>query len=402
MARVRSLLTAPATPVKACVCALCAAATACGGAVPSRPSPALAPPPCTSAAGHARPVPSVRVAWAPVGKGPFGVATTPDGQWSFVSTARGLAVLSDRTFAPSHVRTLALPAGAQGVVLTPDSHYLLIADSGSGAIVIDARRAEHGQPHAVLGTLSSPAGPGAGAIEAAASRNGRYGFVSLEASGGLAVFDLHAAIASSFRTSGYIGTIPVGIAPVGMATSGDGHWLYAVSELAPASNPLLPTRHGTLSVIDVARAESDPARSVVATAIAGCTPTRVAVSPDGRTVWVTARGSNALLGRSTSRLLAKPSSALIVDVRVGEEPVGLALFDHGHRALVADSNRSGRGRGELSILDTAHASGHHPAPGALPAGRFPREIAIEPDGHTARVTNFGSGQLEIVDLGQLK
>jgi DNA-binding beta-propeller fold protein YncE len=381
---------------------LFATLTACGGAMPSHASrsrPVLAPPPCTSAGDQARRISSIRTAWVWVGREPFGVAMTPDGRWSFVSTARGLAVLSDRTFAPRLVRTLALPSATQGLALTPDGRYLLAADNGSGAIVIDARRAEQGEPHAMLGMLSSRAGEGAGAIEVSISPDGRYAFVSLEASGGLAAFDLQAAIAARFRSSGFVGTIPVKVAPVGVAVSRDGRWLYATSELAPGSNPLLPTAHGTLSVIDVKRAETDPARSVVATATAGCTPVRAAVSPDGQTVWVTARGSNALLGFSTARLLTRPTGALISVVRVGREPVGLALFDHGARALVADSNRSGRGLGELSIVGTWPTPGGRPSLlGAAPAGRFPRDIAIQPNGRTALVTSFGSGQLQIIDL----
>ena len=44
----------------------------------------------------------------------------------------------------------------------------------------------------MLGTLASPSG--AGAIEVAVSRDGRFAFVSLEASARVAVFDLRRAL----------------------------------------------------------------------------------------------------------------------------------------------------------------------------------------------------------------
>ena len=39
--------------------------------------------------------------------------------------------------------------------------------------------------------------------------------------------------------------------------------------------------------------------------------------------------------------------------------------------------------------------------GYLPAGGFPREMALEPDGRTLLVTNYSSGQLEVVGVADL-
>jgi DNA-binding beta-propeller fold protein YncE len=75
-------------------------------------------------------------------------------------------------------------------------------------------------------------------------------------------------------------------------------------------------------VISVAEAERDPARAVRATVPAGCSPVRVVVSADGRTVWVTARESDDLLAFSAGSLLNDPSHALLAVVPVGEAPVG--------------------------------------------------------------------------------
>ena len=60
---------------------------------------------------------------------------------------------------------------------------------------------------------------------------------------------------------------------------------------------------GTLSMINVRQAESDPARSVRETVLAGCDPGRVITTSGGATVWVTARASNALLAFSAAVIL---------------------------------------------------------------------------------------------------
>ncbi|HXF20297.1 MAG TPA: hypothetical protein VN597_07550 [Streptosporangiaceae bacterium] len=39
--------------------------------------------------------------------------------------------------------------------------------------------------------------------------------------------------------------------------------------------------------------------------------------------------------------------------------------------------------------------------GLLPAGGFPREMALEPGGRTLLVTCFASGQVEAVDVARL-
>jgi DNA-binding beta-propeller fold protein YncE len=165
-----------------------------------------------------------------------------------------------------------------------------------------------------------------------------------------------------------------------------------------------PDVPGTLTVISIQRAETDPARSVVATVDAGCQPVRVITSADGRVVWVTARASDALLGFSAARLRGDPAHALIARVRVGEAPVGLALVDHGGRIVVADSDRfqAPGATSSLAVVNVGAALAGKPAlAGLLPAGRFPREMAPEPGGRTLLVTNFASGQVELVNVAGL-
>ncbi|MGH3397973.1 MAG: beta-propeller fold lactonase family protein, partial [Streptosporangiaceae bacterium] len=300
---------------------------------------------------------------------------------------------------PGLVRTVPLPAPALplGEALTPDGRYLLVASQG-GAVVISVARAESGHPNAVIGTLTSP--NGAEAIEVAVSPDGRYAFVSLESSFKIAVFRLHQALTRGFGPSDFAGLIPTGEAPVGLAFSPSGRWLYSTSELAgPASGG-----QGSLSVISVPRAETHPARSLVTTVNAGCDPVRVITSADGAVVWVTARGSDALLAFSAARLLSDPAQARLAEAQVGEAPVGLALVDGGRRLVAADSDRfSLRGaQANLAVVSVAAVLAGRPAVlGYIKSGRFPRQMALEPGGRILLVTNFASGQLEAVSLAGL-
>ena len=353
---------------------------------------------------------------------PFGVMAALDGRWVFVdSPGTGVEVL--RAGSPAGLTPArTIPAGqVLGETLAGGGRYLLAA-AGTGAVVVNVARAERGSGGATLGTLASPAGQGA--IEVAVSRDGRFAFVSLEYSARVAVFDLRRALTQGFGPADYVGAIPVGQAPVGLAVSPDGRWLYATSELSataplhsqPTARPAGPGQRaraadapgpdapGTLTVISVQRAETDPARSVMSTVDAGCQPVRVITSADGRVVWVTARASDALLGFSAARLRSDPARALVARVRVGEAPVGLALVDHGGRIVVADSNRFGApgATSSLAVVNVGAALAGKPAlAGLLPAGRFPREMAPEPGGRTLLVTNFASGQVELVNVADL-
>jgi len=362
------------------------------------------PPVCSPALRSQRPLAKVGTAMVSVAGHPFGVVSTADGGWSFVSTLSGeVAVIADRGSKPRVVREIALPGDMlSGDALTHDGRYLVVAD-GSGAAILSVSRAERGAPHAVLGQLSASGQSSnfalQSAIEVAISPDDGFVFVSLESANQIAVFDFRRALESGFRHSALVGTIPLGLAVVGMAISPDGNWLYATSEAESAK-----ARHGTVSVINIRRAESQPRHSVVASVAAGCDPVRAAVSPDGKVLWVTARESNSLLAFSASRLPTHPQHALLASVRVGTAPVGLALLRDGARIVIADSNRfAAPGQAaELTVIDTRAALAHKSAViGAIPAGTFPREISVDASHKRLLVTNFGSDQLEVVDTSHL-
>jgi hypothetical protein len=167
--------------------------------------------------------------------------------------------------------------------------------------------------------------------------------------------------------------------------------------------PAGPPGAGILTVIDVARAESDPASAVASTVPAASTPAGSLSPPTGCTVWVTARGSNSLFQFSATKLVSEPGHALFDQVEVGAPPVGLATFRGGTRIAVADSNRFATpgSCGSLTLGDAGRAVRDRPASlGLIRVGGFPQEVALEPGGRVLLVSNYSSGQLEAIDLSR--
>ncbi|MDQ6726891.1 MAG: YncE family protein [Actinomycetota bacterium] len=364
---------------------------------------------CSKTIGQAVDLPDVRTASVTVSGSPFDVVTTADGAWSFVSLATSIGVFSRDSLVPRLVGQVPMAGQPLGEILTTDGRYLVVADQ-SGVDVIDVAAAKRGDPDPVAGVLRPPGGAtSGGAIEVALSRDDRYAFVTRENDDDLAVFDLTRARLDGYRSSAFVGSVSLGTSPVGIALSRDGHWLYATSQAgappgASPAGPSLGPEQGTLSVVKVATAVSDPANAVLTSVAAGCNPVRVISSTDGKTLWVTARASNALLGFSSTELRTDPRHALVARVPVGQAPVGVALVRHDTRLIVANPNRfSDPGSsGNLSVIDAGAALGGRPSVlGVVPSGTFPREFALGPDGRVLLVTNYASNELEAIDVATL-
>ena len=374
--------------------------TGAASATASRPAaalPILPVPGCGTAVPHVQTLSGARTAQVQVGNQPFGVVTTADGKFTFVTLQNQVAVLSHgSSLAPTLDHVLPAPGATGSEQLTNSGKFLLVA-ANSGALVLDVANAEQGVSP-IVGTLTSSFGNGA--VEVAVSPDDKFAFVTMEDGADLVVFNLQRALADGFTPSDVVGKVPLNQQPIGMAISPDHKWLYATSRMRTSTaNP----SEGTLTVISLARAETTPSSSVVSTATAGCGPARVVASPDGRFVWVTSRESNMLLGFSASALLTNPSHSLVAQVNTGAAPIGLALANGGSRILVANSNVHNQQvpSGVAVISTSAALSRGHALLGQVSAGSIPREISLEPDGKTALVTSNGSGQLQAVDLSTL-
>jgi hypothetical protein len=81
----------------------------------------------------------------------------------------------------------------------------------------------------------------------------------------------------------------------------------------------------------------------------------------------------------------------------GESAVGLLLFDQDRLLAVANSNRFANSNGSLAFLSVSQ-SGAPSEPQILPAGGFPRNLSLAPDGHSIFLTNYTSRSIERVTI----
>jgi DNA-binding beta-propeller fold protein YncE len=341
-------------------------------------------------------------------------SVTPTGSRS--GTANGIAILRRVGAQVSLVGVVPLRGSPSGLALTADGNLLLVAN-GDGVAFVDAQRAVSDPAHAVLGYLRDGSNPGT--IEVVLSSDERYAFATDENAGTVSVLAVQQARSAGVDARDLLGQVSVDLGPVGIALSPDGRLLYVTSEarrpaigvtafpiiVASAIGLIKPA--GTLSVLDVAQVERTPLqtqRVVLARVTAGCAPVRVAVSPDGQTVWVTARASNALLAFRAARLQTDPSHALLASVRTGALPVGVVLADAGRIAVVGNSNRAVAGEApqSLSLVDTAASLASRPALlGAVQVGAFPRDLTLTSDGRLLLVANASSASLTLIDVAAL-
>jgi DNA-binding beta-propeller fold protein YncE len=365
------------------------------------------------------------VAFVPLPGHPFSTISTPDGCWLFVSltssnprSANGVAVLSRRGGRINVERVFPVEAEPTGMTMTHDGKLLVVAD-GDYVVFMDVARMTSGRGgDPILGYISD--GASSGSVYANTTTDDRLLFVSDEQAQAVTVINLQKARAEGFKETAIVGRIPVGVAPIALTFSTDGRWLYTTSQRAPESlkwpieckpegadpataQPRFP--QGAIHVVDVAKAATDPANSVAANVQAGCSPVRLAISPDGSRAYVTARNSNALLAFDTAKFHTDASAARVGTVPVGSAPVGVAVANGGRQVFVSNSNRFARDqtvRQTLTVIDAARVGeGAAAVLGSVPAGLFPRQFGQSPDGQTLFVANYISSELEVIDLKRL-
>ena len=370
--------------------------------------------------------PAEPISFVDVPGSPFQALPSADGCWIFVSMpggpARGSAKIGVLRRAGGKIaleRTMPIDGNPTGMVLTHDGRTLIVAD-GPRVAFIDVDKLVKTRGDAVLGYLDEPAPSGRlGRIYANVTRDDKTLFVADENAQTISVIDLEKIRASHFHASSIVGKIPTGTLPIALTFSPDEKLLYTTSQWAPkslnwpveckregaATDTTSVNPQGAILIVDVERARTDPAHSLLGAIPAGCSAVRLALSPSGDRVYVTARNSNALLVFDAAKLRSDPGHARIASVAVGTAPVGVAVVDSGRKVIVTNSNRfagSSNDRQTLTVVDaTKIEPGVASILGSIPAGAFPREMRVTSDGTTLIVTNFASNSIEIIDLARL-
>jgi DNA-binding beta-propeller fold protein YncE len=351
---------------------------------------------------------------------PFAVQPAADGCWVFVSVGGangGIAVLKRHDGQIEMVRVVPVAPAPAGIVLTHDGK-LLVAAANNAAVVLEVARMTAGTANPILGTFSGRDLKFLQSVYVNVTADDKLLFVSQESAQSITVIDLERARSNGFQPDAVLGNIAVGGGPIALTFSPDGKWLYTTSEgAAPQWNwpkackpegsgrTDLVNPEGAVIVVDVALARTDPSNAVAGRILAGCSPVRMAISPDGRRIYVTARNSNAVEAFDTAKLLSDPDHARVGMAPVGEAPVPVAVIDGGKKVVAGNSNRFAGGNAPqtLSVLDVAkiEQQGVDASLGTIPAGAFPRELSVSADGHTLFLTNAGSSSLQVMSVDHL-
>ena len=345
---------------------------------------------------------------------PFAAMITPDNDYVLCGVRPGedshatLEVFHRHNGKFEHAATQALPSDTvQGVALIPGTEEIAIALGEAGIGIVPLADAERG-----IGKVSvTPVGPGAIAGLLAMSQDGKTMFTGDEYGDGGTVraFSLQRDATGSVRPT-LLGKTLTPRANAGVALSPDAQRVYATAEIVRMDMPPTldghgnkdlerhgcmqnpngrPSANGAVYTIDARN------QAVLGKINAGCSPTRIVVSADGKIVYVTARGDDHVLAFGAKALEKNPNAALLRAIASGgASPVGLALFDRDTKLLVANSNRFANGPGSATVIDLNDAKGK--VLQTIPTGDFPRNVAVSADGKMLVLIVFGSNQVLIL------
>lgn len=337
---------------------------------------------------------------APLSVAPAGVVVTHDGAWVLAAlrgagAGAGLGVMKRTGASVALDHVIASPPNQLpfGVAQSDDGATLAVSLSDEIALY-DLAKVKQNAADALIAYVPDQSAKKT-TIDVAFSRDGRFVFAALEYDRAVAVIDV--------GKRAWVGAVPIaGNAVTGVVVSPDGARLYATCEVADeflAANPAPATDQvvGSITVVDVATAETSPATAVVGRAFVGRAPVRAALSPDGATLWVTVRGSNAVVALDTANLLSRTCDPLIATTAVGPAPVGLALLKGGKYVAVANSNRFAAPQANQTVSFVAAAQAT--LVGQVGAGAFPREM--DADLAALFVSNANSLSVTGIDLTTL-
>jgi YVTN family beta-propeller protein len=181
--------------------------------------------------------------------------------------------------------------------------------------------------------------------------------------------------------------IPMGVGPQDVAITPDGKSVYVTDFY---SIRVVDTSTGTVTArLNLKDPSSDAARTVVLPdgeeVLRG--PRDIVMAPDGKAVYAAIEDSGeiAIVETRTNRIRNL--------VKVGSYPGGLALSPDGRYLYIAHRDAQ-----EISVLDTASER----IVRKIAVGKDPWDITVSPDGRTVYVVNQGSSDVSIIDAFHYK
>jgi len=282
-----------------------------------------------------------------VGTGSLSAAGAPK---AYVGLFKDDAVAVVDTAENKVLRTIAVPKGPHGLVATPDGRKVYVSSDGASTVsVIDTATDR------VVASIDVGANPHGLAVSGDGSRVLVLGWGS------------NRALIVDTATDRVVGEVPVS-QPHNGTLSRDGRTAWVASQQQGATALV---RLDLTAWKEAARVPLDK------------TPRGLELSPDGRRVFFTLAGVNAI------EVLDTATAQIVAQIPVGASPHYAPFTPDGRWALAVV-----QGPGELTLLDTSSNT----AAGAVTVGKTPHWAVSSSDGRTAYVTNEGSNDVSVVDL----
>jgi YVTN family beta-propeller protein len=248
------------------------------------------------------------------------------------------------------LKTVPVPKGPHGLVVTPDGRKVYVSSDGASTVSVIDTGSDR-----VVTSIDVGANPHGLAISGDGSRVLVMGWGS------------NRAVVIDTATERVIGEVPVA-QPHNGTLSHDGRAGWVASQQQGATALV---RLDLTAWKETARVPLDK------------TPRGLELSPDGKRVFFTLAGVNAI------QVLDTATSRIVAQIPVGASPHYAPFTPDGRWALAVV-----QGPAELSILDTASNT----VAGTVAVGKAPHWSTSSSDGRTAYVTNEVSNDVSVVDL----
>ena len=251
------------------------------------------------------------------------------------------------------IKTIPVPAGPHGMVITPDGRLVYVSSDGASTVSVIDTTTDAVKANIEVGT--TPHGlaltPDAKTVLVAGFGTNQLSFIDV-------------------ATNAVSGSVPVP-SPHNLAITPDGRRAYVASQVQGSA---------ALVMVDLT------SRSVVGRVALDKVPRALSFSPDGKQLYFTEAGASAV------QVLDPTTNTVVDQIPVGASPHHPLFVGSGQTALVVV-----QGPGQLAVIDTANK-----AVTSVPVGQMPHWIALSSDDGFAYVTDENSNDVSVVSVDSKK
>ena len=270
-----------------------------------------------------------------------------------IGVAAGLAVLAVLLF------VVFRPAGTTGGTPSAAAPSVTVPIPGPPPAPPPPPPAASSPTPTVAGVIPVAAGPQSGAI----TPDGKFAYVTSVNTHSITVVDM--------ATNSVVGSIPISAGPpqyVAFTPDGKTAYISVYDELHNTGNAVL--------VLDTAT------RAVTASIPAEKFPYAIAISPDGRQVYVPNHDVNLVSVVNTA------TNTVVQKIAVKPNPHCVAYSINGRRAYIANHSSN-----IVTVLDTKNGA----ILSEIPVGRSPHALAMSPDRARVYVVDYDSDEVSVID-----